>query len=471
MTEMSQALAKIAAYHQSRLAARSPAKKAEVLRKAPPSPFSRIGMGLGAFPVDKIRSAEGGIYAGLAAAGILDLMSQAKACPVYNLPTQEETRWTIAGPLLDQDVTENFGPTIDPFGSTKNPPGIAYVETTMAQNGELQTPMIVMALGVHLESEPVKFSMIGNAWTHPTVPGAQPPSPNVFTQNDRFNGALGAAFAGAAPTEFMIPAILDWGVWFDMAMWHMVRGYNLQWKVGQHTNILYDLLRNTAFMPSGGQDGSASSSQIGTADFVRRLNDVYDLRLATGMNFLKTNFTRYGTVTTGAGVYNGLFLASRIGDQAAVTYGGPDLRSALRDNKEFRPLRVPYLLDKGVPIGISAQENDPVQAGLMRRYLSASLGGSVVPPFITDEQNINAVPTAGGAGVVMLEQTLDVAPAVVVNVPQQIDAERAYFKGGEGKISFKIKGYEVDDDWYTTLKNNQDLRDALLEKTSIEWAK
>lgn len=458
----------VAAFHASRIASLSRKNKVERIAKPDSTKHTKLGLG---HPLDmaKIMSADS-IHAGLAATGVLELVKQARACPFYNMPTQEETRWTLAGPLLDQDVTENFGPKVDLFGAPLNPPGIAYVETTMAQNGELQTPMLVLAIGVHVEGEPVKWSAIGNAWTHPAVPGAQPPSPNVFTQLDRFNGALGAAFAGANPAQFMVPAILDWGNWFDLAMWHFVRGYNLQWKIGNHTNILFDLLRNTAYMPSGGQEGSASSSQIGTADFVRRLNDYYDRFLATGMNFLKTDFTRYGTVTTGAGVFNGLFLASRVGDLAPVTFGGPDLKSALRDNKEFRPLRVPYLVDKGVPIGISMQENDPIQAGLMRRYLSASLGGAVVPPFITDEQNINAVPTAGGAGVVMLEQTLDVAPAVVVNVPQQIDADRAYFKGGEGKISVKVKGYEVDDDWYTQLQNNKDLREALLDRASIDWA-
>lgn len=438
------------------------------LEKDPASKYSRIGMGLG-FDLDKIKSAVD-LRSGLAAAGILDIVEKAKACPIYNLPTIEEVRWTLDGPMADTDVVDTFGVNIDLFGSAKQVPGVAYVESTMAQNGELQTPTLICAIGFHVEPEPFCFTAIGNAWSHPVAAGAQPPSPNQFTQLDRFNGSLGAAFATGAPTQFMVPAIMEWGWWANYVAWHMSRGYNLLWKIGQHTNIINDVLRNTAFMPDSGQDGSSSSSQVDMVDVTRRLNDKYDA-LGSGMNFLKVTHQRIGTVTTAPGIFNGLFLATRAYDLVNATYGGINLRSALRNNSEFRALRVPYLVDKGVPIGLTTQENDPVQAGLMRRYLSASQGqGNAIPPFITDEQNVNAVPTATGAAV-MLEQTLDVAPALIVNVAQQIDADRALFKGGELKIGMKVKGFEVDEDWHTMLTNNPDLRQIVLDEAKADWAK
>jgi hypothetical protein len=60
----------------------------------------------------------------------------------------------------------------------------------------------------------------------------------------------------------------------------------------------------------------------------------------------------------------------------------------------------------------------------------------------------------------MLELPLD--PDAATGVPQQVPTSRALFKGGDAKLTQGIKGFEVDSDWFNTLKNNPDLRDAFM---------
>lgn len=425
-----------------------------------PEPSQRKIAGFGAPPsLDKIKSAAS-LKEGLG--GIMDAINQSAACPVWNMDVIEQVRWNLQGPLADQTVEQNFGSEIDLFGSGKSVPGVDYVETTMAQTGQTQTYMITCYLGFHMEPEPLCFTAQGNGWTHPTVGATQPPSPDVFTQNDRANGALGAAIADG--DEVMVPAVFEWGWWANYVCWHMARGYNLRWKIGQHTNIMDEVLRHSAYMPPSAQDGSASSSEVDLVEFVARLNRRYE-QLGSALDFLKINRLRIGS--TGTGQSNlGSFKPDRSLELNGATYGGMDLRSLLKGNSEFRKLALPYVIKPGVPIGLFLQENDPIQGAIMRDYLSITQGqGGSTPPLVTDATNINAVPDGSGAGNVALERTLDGS-----NVPQQVDAERAIFKGGELKLSMLIKGFEVTEDWYNVMASNADIRDVVMSECGIRFA-
>lgn len=394
----------------------------------------------------------------------IDLVNTSVQNPVYNMDVIEQVRWTMEGPQTDASINANFGAEIDLFGSGKSPVGIDYVETTMAQTGQTQTFFIACYIGVHLEPEPLCFTARGNAWTHPTVGTNAAPSPDVFTQNDRANGALGAAVA--AGTQVLLPAVLEWGWWANYACWHLARGYNLRWRIGQHTNIMDEVLRHTAYMPPSAQDGSASSSEVDITNFVRRANDRYDA-LGSALDFLPTDFLRIGSATT-AGVNVGRFTPTRDFEFVGATYGGMDLRSTLgmlQNNREFRKLNVPYVIKPGVPIGLVMQENDAVQADTMRDYLSITQGfGGALPPIITPEQNILAAPTASG-GNIMLERTLDGA-----DVSQAVDAERVVFKHGDLKISLLVKGFEVTEDWYNQMSANADIRQVVMDACGVRFA-
>jgi hypothetical protein len=250
---------------------------------------------------------------------------------------------------------------------------------------------------------------------------------------------------GLGEGQTMEMATMAWGWWTNYMFWQQARGYHLRWMVGQHTNIFDEFLRNTAYFPTNAQEGSSGSSDVDTMFYIRRTNNRYD-QLGSGQVFLPVSHVRIGSVLAGAANL-GVFRPSRSGDLAPVTYGGIDLRKLLGNNSEFKKMTIPYFLDKGVPIGLYAQESDKAQADLMRAYLSITYGfGQTIPPQVTPDVNFTPGNTPTGANV-MLEQTLD--------VPQTIH----------------LKGFEVDSDWYTMLQNNPQLRDAFLCECGCGWPK
>jgi hypothetical protein len=398
---------------------------------------------------------------------LIDQINESVQCPVWNMDVIEQVRWNLQGPITDDAVSANFGAEIDLFGSGKAVEGVDYVETTMAQTGQTQTYMVTCYVGFHLEPEPLCWTAQGNGWTRQVAgvgAGGLPISPDVFTENDLVNGTLGGGTGGATPTNVFVPAVLEWGWWANYVAWHLARAYNLRWKIGQHTNIMDEVLRHTAYMPPSAQEGSASSSEVDIVDFVRRLNGRYD-SLGTALNFLKVNRLRIGSVGGAATTNFGIFKPDRSMELVGATYGGMDLRSMLRGNSEFRKLTLPYVIKPGVPIGLILQENDTVQGDIMRRYLSITEGFGTTPPLITDDVNIPAEPDGTASSPVGLERTLDGS-----NVPQQVASDRALFKGGELKISLMVKGFEVTETWYDTLKNNPDLMDVVTSACGIRFA-
>jgi hypothetical protein len=425
-----------------------------------PRPADRYVVGASGVPN------EAKIKQGLGSAGlgsILDIMKASSETPVWNMDVIEQVRWTMSGPQTDDSVQANFGAEIDLFGSGKSPKGIDFVETTMAQTGQTQTHFVACYIGFHMEPEPLCFTARGNASTHPTSAVAKPPSPDVFTQNDRVNGALGAAVA--AGTSTYLPAVLRWGWWANYVCWHMARAYNLRWKIGQHVNIMDEQLRHTAYMPPSAQEGSASNSQVDVTTFVSNLNKRYD-SLGSALDFLPCDFIRIGSDAVGiAGGNVGLFVPSRDFEIVDATYGGMDLRSMLKGNSEMRKLCVPYVIAPGVPIGLFLQECDTVQGDTMRQFLSITQGlGGAIPPSLTADENYIAEPTATGT-FEMLERTLAGA-----NVAQQVDAERVVFEGGDLKLTLPIRGFEVSADWYNQLSSSADIRAAVFDCVGMRFA-
>jgi hypothetical protein len=442
-----------------------------------------VTRGLGAPPsVDKVRQAlgpnipPGGVGLGreqaatsLHGAGLgsmVDLIRDSLGSPVWNMDVIEQVRWGLDGPQTDFSIGQNFGATIDLFGSGKTVPGIDFVETTFAQPGQTQTFFIACYLGFHMEPTPMCWTTIGNAWTHPSIGAQAPPSPDVWTLNDQNNGALGAAIA--AGTQIMVPADMAYGWWGNYACWHMARGYNLRWKIGQHTNIMDEVLRHTAYMPPNAQEGSASSSQVDTPFFINQMNRRYD-SLGTALDFLKVDFIRTGSMSVLVGEITenvGDFAPTRDFDLVPATYGGMDLRSLLRGS-EFRKLTLPYVLKPGVPIGISLQETDTDQANAMRQFLSITDGqqGSI-PPIVTDDPNIDPALFSLTGPRVMLERQLD-GPT---NTPQQVSVARARYKAGPLKFTQLVKGFEVAEDWYTLMSTNADIREVVASACGIRFA-
>jgi hypothetical protein len=385
---------------------------------------------------------------------------------VLTMPNIEEVDWVLNGPQPDNFVNESFGSQIDPLHSGKSPAIAGTVESTLAMPGETQTYMVVCAVGWHLEPEPLCFTASGNAYNLPAGSSQQPFSPDYFTSNDYTNGGLGLGAPPSAGTVFA-PANLEWGWWANYVAWLMVRGYNLRWQIGQNLNLVFDSLRNTAFMPSSSQEGSASSSLVDVTQFARRTNDYYSSVAPTAYTFLKEDAVRIGSVGTPAASNVGVFRPCRDNERVEATYGGMGLREMLRGNSEFRCLSTPYMLGAGIPIGLIAEEADSTLAHEMRNYLSITqgYGGSIVPPYVADSSGItaNTYTLATGAG--PMERTLD-----GYNIPQASPSSRLTFKGGRLKISVKLKGFEITENLYDCIRHNSAARQALCSDCGIQLA-
>lgn len=416
--------------------------------------------------VAKLKSAAD-IKTGLGQSGLIDAINAAVACPLYNMPIIEQVRWGLNGPMLDVDVSKNFGAEIDLFGSGKAPQGIDYVETTMAQTGQTQTHMIACAILLHLEPEPLCWTALANGWTTPTVATTPPISPDVFDLNDVNNGALGPLVQSGE--QALIQAFMEWGWWSNYAFWHLARGYNLRWKIGHHTNIMDEVARHVAYTPTNAQEGSASSSQVDVIKFFRYSNDHYRA-LGSSMIALPVNRIRVGSMTNGIANV-GDFKPSRDLQRVDATYGGMDLRSMLRGNSEARVLALPYIIRAGVPIGLILQECDTDQADQMRNYLSITygFGGSAPADFTVDENIPSGLASPdGGPSPEGLELTLDPAP---VQVAQRMQSDSVIFKGGNFKLTLGVKGFEVTDDALTALSNNPALMEVVMAECNVRLAK
>jgi hypothetical protein len=446
----------------------------KVLPRPDPSPLRQIGLGMTPDPQKIARAAaDGDVRKGVGA--LIDWIKDSVNCPIFNMPTIEQVRWGMNGPQTDISISKNFGVDIDLFGSGKGAQDIDYIETTMAQAGQTQTYMLACAIFFHIEPEPMCWTALGNSWEPPqgsTAPGNTPISPDVFTANDLLNGSIGGVGLNTG-ANFYGPAVLEWGWWANYAAWHLVRGYNMRWKIGQHTNILDEVLRHTAYMPTNAQEGSASNSEVDIVNFVKRANVRYN-QLGASQQFLKVNRIRIGSVGGTATTNFGIFRPSNDDTLVGATYGGMDLRSLLRGNSEFRKLTLPYVIKPGVPIGLILQANDTDQMNDMQAYLALTqngdqYGGGVFPPVVTDTNSIGSqydgqVPGTN-TGNIGYERTFD-----SFNVQQQVSTGRSVYKGGSLKLSQGIKGFEVSEDWYTILQNNPDLKSVVMAECNVRFA-
>jgi hypothetical protein len=458
--------------------------KYERIERAPEHQRMQIGRGIKP-NLEKLKSGCGAIVSGLGMApqqaaditkemkaglggtaglgSIIDLINNSKDNPVYNMDVIEQVRWTMAGPQTDQSITANFGAEIDLFGSGRSVQGIDFVETTMAQTGQTQTYFIACALGFHVEPEPLTFDTIGNAWQTPTgSPSVVPASPDIWTLGDITElGFAGGEAPGPFAGQAYARAVWQHGWWANYAAWHLVRAYNLRWKIGQHTNIMDEVLRHTAYMPPSAQEGSASSSEVDIIDFVNQMNERY-VTLGSGAIFLPVNFLRLGSNgPLVAGSAPGIFTPTSDFERVGATFGGMDLRSMLRGNSEFRKLTLPYVIKPGVPIGLILQENDTVQADQMRRALSMTLGTGIIPPL---ETPFSKIPLSAVTSP-LTERTADGLLAA-----QSVPLETAIFKDGDLKLSLMIRGFEVTEDWYNIMSQNADVRDVVMAACGVRFA-
>jgi hypothetical protein len=373
----------------------------------------------------------------------IDAVGAAMQAQAYVLPNVETTRWHFDGPLSDNNVQATFGASIDPLSSSRNnpPAGANSVETTMASPGQFQTWTLIFAIGWHVEPEPLTFEAKGNSWSVPTTSSKQPVSPDDFSTADQ-NTTTGTL--GLTGTQTLVPAVMEWGWWAEKAFFHMSRAYNLVWQWGQSTTIVNDSLRFTAYTPTSGQEGAASSSEVDVNPFARYMNNYYVNTLASPSIFVPLDRTRIGNMILSSTAGLSVYRPTRAYETVGATYGGMGLRNQLRGNSEFRKLAVPFLLKPGVPIGLRADVKNSDDQLLMQQWLSASqLLNGAVPGDYTAFANLASGAGVTGTAVIGAEPSLDnpVLPQGITTI-----TDRVVYKGGGWKITVALKGFELTDD-------------------------
>ncbi len=403
------------------------------------------------------------VVPGVGVAGPGDAAQKCLRCSFGNVPVIEEVVWTIPIPITPDEAIATFGDTVNLLSGSSSVPGVQSIDSTFLINGILQTDILAIGVGVHVFCEPQSFATIGNAFEAPSTTQVPPPSPDVFTTNDVFNGALGAEFAGAEPTQTApVPAVFEFGAPVWRAGWNFINTYQFQWKTSQRELVLNELAADVSYFGSFADAEAAGTSEIPIIEFVAQVNAHYRSKGSQSV-FLPVSFRRVGSVNNASVTANaGIFHPTRDFDLAPVTWGGLRWQGYGCKGQMYRPVESPCFLERGIPIGMIFQSQDAVHQALMLEALTINNGalGSNVEP----DENFSCftnVGAAAGNGVpqafpvagnnVMLEQTLDATPVLV---QQSVNVCRQVFKGGILKLAIKIKGWEMPGGWKAWCSSN-----------------
>lgn len=399
--------------------------------------------------------------------GAIGLAEKCLKCSFGNIPVIEEVVWTIPLPLTAEEALATLGDTVNLLSGSSSVPGVASIDSTFLINGILQTDILAQGVGVHIFCEPMSFSTIGNAFQAPSTTAAPPPSPDVFTENDRNNGALGAAFDSAQGTPSTVtPAVFEFGADVWRAGWNFINAYQFVWRASQRELILNELAADVSYFGAFADAEASGTSEVPVIEFVAAVNALYRSK-GSATIFLPASFRRVGSVNSSGtpGVINlGVFHPTRDFDLAPVTWGGLRFQGYGCRGQMYRPIESPCFIERGIPVGMQFVVQDAVHQALMLQ--AVTIDNQPLGTNINPDENYSATTAVGaGAGTgtplanpiavgvnnVMLEQTLDATPVLV---QQSVNVEREVFKGGILKIGIKIKGWEMPGGWKAYCSDN-----------------
>jgi hypothetical protein len=293
-----------------------------------------------------------------------------------------------------------------------------------------------------------------------------PISPDVFTAADA-NGGYGVFSLenalGLTATQDLTPATLEWGGPAWEALWHLMNAYQFQWITNQRELVIDELASDVAYYGPYAEAYASGTSEEPVQFYAAHVNQRYSQKLPAAGVFLPTNYRRFGSLPgtgtviagpagdprTGTAPYSGegVFHPTRDFDLAPVTWGG--LKNQGGCCQPFRRLTKPCFLERGIPIGMFLRVVDAVHQNLMYEYMSVD----------DNQQSGSNIISVWGAlapltvGAPELSLTGPGATASVVNI-QQVNLERAKFKGGIMKLAILLKGFEVPGPWKQWINSN-----------------
>jgi hypothetical protein len=368
-------------------------------------------------------------------------------CSFGNIPVIEEVVWTIPIPLTAEEALSTLGDTVNLLSGSSSVPGVASIDSTFLINGILQTDILAQGIGVHIFCEPMSFSTIGNSFLAPAATVVPPPSPDVYTQNDLFTGAMGGTGVTAVQ---MTPAVFEFGADVWRAGWNFINAYQFQWKTSQRELVLNELAADVSYFGSFADAEASGTSEVAIIEFVAAVNATYRSK-GSATIFLPVNFRRVGSVNQGGALNIGVFHPTRDFDLAPVTWGGLRWQGYGCRGQMYRPVESPCFLERGIPIGMLFVVQDAVHQALMLQ--AVTINNEPLGTNVSVDENFSdtTTPFNGLNPNVMLEQTLDAVPVLTA---QSVNTSRQIFKGGILKLAIKIKGWEMPGGWKAYCSQN-----------------
>lgn len=343
--------------------------------------------------------------------------------------------------------------------------------TTMAQVGELQQYMMVVAVQWRMDVFPVCATVKGNSLSFTpsqdgSPPIAKPVSPDAFVSgidagaNSDFSATTpGVTFGplGVANPPGLKPAIAQIGYWQDYAAYYMARALRLDWNYGLSHLFMKEAMQYTMFVPGNAQNGSASDSEQDMNQILFQGNDYYQDKLEATSQFLQIDRSRYGNDTL-AFAGQSIFHPTRAYDTTGITYGGGMTKALLGGNPEWHRLSCPVLIGPGLPIGLVGTIVNQEAFRQMFKWMDPACGfDGPTPADFTESELISAGNSiAGTAGVTGAELSSD--PAGSVPHAMQVITDRVIYKFGPFSLTIAIRGVEMTRDQLAIVSDTQGLQ-------------
>jgi hypothetical protein len=366
-------------------------------------------------------------------AGGCDEMLASQCSTSAPITIAEVAQWRVDVPVADTAIGTTFGDRLNVWGTADNAPpaGVTSASNTLATPQLFACDMILRGLRIRVLVEPEARTIMGN-FVDITEPGNLPGSPDVWTIHD-LNNALGLVGQGleGGITQQMIPAEFLWGIPTWKAAYAFMQAYEIAVLKNHQDALIKEPLTQIGTIEPFAEAEAAGLAFASNQDRVLILNQRL-VALGIPQQFIPEYFKRLGCLTVG-GLNVGDFTASREADTSSAMFGGIGVPTPWAKGREPYLFNQPIFWPAGHPMAIQFIVNNNSYQQDFQRWLSVTGGnaGNAGPDLNLPLSNV-----AGFSGVMpttsvsptMLEQTLDVVAPI--NVPEQVQTNRALCKGG-----------------------------------------
>lgn len=366
-----------------------------------------------------------------------DAMLASQCAPQGRIEIAEVAQWRTDLPIADSAIPTTYGDRLNIWTTPDNQPpaGVTNSSNTLASPAIFASDMIIRGIRVRILVEPEARTVMGN---FVDVAANLPGSPDVWTIND-VNNALGLV-AG----QHMVPSEFLWGIPTWKAAYAFWQGYELVVARNHQEALIKEPLTQVGTIQPFAEAEAAGLAFASNQDRVLVLNDRL-IALDQTQQFVPEYFKRLGCLTVG-GIDVGDFTVSREADASSAMFGGIGVPTPWASHREPYLFNQPMFWPAGHPMNIQLTVNNQTYQADFQRWLSVTGGnggnaGQDLNLPLSHVTGMSGIMPTTSVSPTMLEQSLDVAPAVVVNVPQQTQTNRAILKGGTMLFEIGVIGW------------------------------